>query len=64
MYECKKYSSVLIGKNHEDFIKKLETAYKLKNDKQYLELLNKEALNNDWSMKAKKIIDMIKVSEK
>lgn len=64
MYECKKYSSVLIGENHEDFIKKLETAYKLKNDKQYLELLNKEALNNDWSMKAKKIIDMIKVSEK
>ncbi len=64
MYECKKYSSVLIGENHEDFIKKLETAYKLKNDKQYLELLNKEALNNDWSMKAKKIIDMIKDSEK
>lgn len=65
MYECKKYSSVLImAKIMKDFIKKLETAYKLKNDKQYLELLNKEALNNDWSMKAKKIIDMIKVSEK
>lgn len=64
MYECKKYSSVLIAENHIDFIKKLETAYNLKNDKQYLELLDKEALNNDWSMKAKKIIDMIKDSEK
>jgi hypothetical protein len=59
MNECKKYESVLIGKNHEDFIKKLEEAYKKRNDDNYKKLLLKEANENSWSEKAKTIIKLL-----
>ena len=64
MPECRKYKSVLIGHNHDEFIKKIDEALKLKNDKKYIELLDKEAKENDWSKKAKAIIDLIKRDEK
>lgn len=63
MNECRKYKSVLIGKNTEDFIKKLEVAYNKRDDKEYIKLLNKEAKENDWSHKAKLIINKIKEDE-
>lgn len=63
MRECKKYKSVLIGNSHEDFIKKLDQAISLKNDKDYIKLLDKEAIENDWNHKAKVIIDYIKKYE-
>ena len=63
MHECTKYKSVLIGKNHKDFISKLDKASKLSNDKEYIKLLDKEAKENDWSKKAKVIIDLIKKDE-
>ena len=56
MHECRKYKSVLIGKDHEDFLKQLETGYALKTDSDYLNLLDKEAQENDWSIKAKAIV--------
>ena len=64
MPECRKYKSVLIGHNHEEFIKKIDEALKLKNAKKYITLLDKEAKENDWSKKAKAIIDLIKRDEK
>ena len=64
MPECRKYKSVLIGHNHDEFIKKIDEALKLKNDKKYIELLDKEAKENDWSKKAKAIIDLINRDEK
>jgi len=63
MNECRKYKSVLIGKNSKEFIEKIEEALKLQNDKKYLQILTKEAKENDWYYKAKSIIDMIKKSE-
>lgn len=63
MNECRKYKSVLIGKNHEDFIDKLEEAYNLRKDKDYIDLLDKEAIENDWKEKAQAIVDLIKVDE-
>ncbi len=63
MRECKKYKSVLIGVNQDDFIKKLDEAYELKEDKSYIKLLDKEAKENDWSKKANVIIDYIKQDE-
>lgn len=63
MNECRKYDSILIGKNHKDFIKKLEEASKKINDKEYIKILRKEAKENDWSNKAKLIIDKIKEDE-
>ena len=64
MLECRKYKSVYIGKNQEDFLIKLEAAYKNRNNKKYIELLDQEAKDNDWSMKAKAIIDLIKKDER
>lgn len=63
LYECRNYKSVFIGKSHDEFIKFLDKALKLKNDKKYIELLDKEAKENDWSKKAKAIIDVIKKDE-
>ena len=63
MNECRKYDSILIGKNQKDFIKKLEEASKKINDKEYIKILRKEAKENDWSNKAKLIIDKIKEDE-
>lgn len=59
MPECRKYKSVLIGKNHDEFIKKIDDAIKIKEDKKYIELLDKEARENDWSKKADAIIKLI-----
>lgn len=63
MNECRKYKSILIGKTYEEFIDELEIALKQKKDKKYNDLLDKEAKENDWSMKAKLIIDLIKTKE-
>lgn len=59
MNECRKYESILIGDSHDDFIAKLDKALSLKNDSNYIALLDKEAKDNDWSMKAKAITDHI-----
>ncbi len=64
MPECRKYKSVLIGHNEKEFVEKLECALELGNDKEYIELLDKEAKANDWSKKAKAIINLIKNDEK
>ena len=60
MNECRKYESVLIGKDHDDFIAKLDLALSLSNDEEYIKKLDKNALDNDWSMKAKAIIELVK----
>ncbi len=59
MHECKKYKSVLIAENKEDFVEKLNEALKLKNDKKYINLLQKEALENTWESKTKLIIELL-----
>lgn len=63
LQECRQYKSVLIANNHTDFLKKLDEASKLINDKKYLKLLDKEAKENDWSHKADAIIELIKADE-
>ena len=64
LYECRNYKSVFRAKNHKDFINKLDIALEKGKDKSYIDLLDKEALDNDWSKKAKAIIDLIKKDEK
>jgi teichuronic acid biosynthesis glycosyltransferase TuaH len=64
MPECRKYESVLIGHSQSEFIKKLDEAYKLRKSKKYYKILDKEAQENDWSIKAEAIINLIKKDEK
>ncbi len=64
MNECRKYSSVLIGKTHEEFLSQLERALRLSGDTEYAALLEREAKANDWREKAAAIIDMLREDEK
>ena len=57
--ECEKYKSVLIGESHDDFIKKIAQAIKLKKQNEYVELLKKEALDNAWEEKCEEIINFL-----
>jgi len=57
--ECKKYDSILWATNTQDFITNINLAYNKKNNKDYLNILKKEALKNTWSIKCKQIIELI-----
>lgn len=59
MPECRKYKSVLIGEDHDDFVAQLENALNKASDVEYMELLDKEARENDWSMKANAILNAL-----
>jgi glycosyltransferase involved in cell wall biosynthesis len=63
MNECRKYKSVMRGVDHNDFLAKLDKALELKNDENYIALLDQEARENDWSEKAKVIIELISKAE-
>ena len=62
--ECRRYKSVLIGSSHQDFMRQLDRALELRRDETYLALLDSEARANDWSKKARAIIDGLKKQEK
>ena len=63
MDECRKYQSVLIGHTHEEFLEMLDRAMALREDSEYISLLNKEALENTWKEKAKSILDELRKYE-
>ncbi len=58
--ECRKYKQVLVAKDHADFIKKIDEAIELRNDRSYIRSLKEEARKNSWEKRAKEIVDMIK----
>lgn len=59
MNECRKYDSVLIGKTHEEFIALLDKAMTLREDADYIAQLDYDARSNDWSQKARAMIDIL-----
>lgn len=65
MKECKKYSSVMIANNKEEFAKLIDKALEINNvhDENYFSMLNKEALENTWEQKALLIINLLKNNE-
>lgn len=62
--ECRKYKSVMIAKDHDDFIEKVKVGIKLQNDEIYKEILRKEALENTWTNKVKEILEFINKNRK
>lgn len=62
MNECKKYKSIFIANNNEEFIELIDKAIGLreKNNKEYYKTLKKEALENTWTYKAQEIIKNLK----
>ena len=65
MDECRKYKSVMIAKNNEQFVDLIDKAVRMRkeNNEEYFELLKIEALENTWEKKAKAIIKALVVSE-
>ena len=65
MNECKKYKSVILADNKEQFVENIDKAIKIADnkDKEYYEILEKEALENTWEKKALKIIELLKQYE-
>ena len=61
--ECRKYKSVNIGKNHDDYIKKIEEVLNLENGDSYKELELKEANENSWKKISEDIIKLIDSGE-
>ena len=59
MNECRKYRSVLIGHDHDEFLEQIEHALTLRQDADYLRLLEQEARMNDWSGKAAAILNIL-----
>lgn len=55
--ECKKYKSCNIASSDEEFINQVDYALSLKEDKEYKELLKKEAKENTWFNRASVIKD-------
>lgn len=60
MKECKKYKSVNIAENHDEFIEKIPQVIELINNKEYKEILIKEARENTWKQKSEDIIKLVK----
>jgi len=59
MDECKKYKSVLIGENTNDFAAKIDEAIDLSKNQDYLKTLKREAEENTWSKRVKSIASEI-----
>lgn len=57
--ECRKYESVLRAKNTDEFIGKIELAISKVNDEKYLDILTKEAKENDWKNKFNSLVELI-----
>ncbi|MDO4536350.1 MAG: glycosyltransferase [Clostridium perfringens] len=59
--ECRKYKSVLIGRNNNEFIKKLDYAININKNDKYYNYLKEEALENTWEKKAEIFYELINV---
>lgn len=57
--ECRKYESCIIANDRNDFIDKLSIADKMKINKNYLETLRREALENTWLAKTIEMKELV-----
>jgi len=57
--EAKKYKSVLIAKDNDEFLKKIDEALELRNDEKYRSLLDKEARENTWKERFDKLDNLL-----
>lgn len=64
MLECKKYQSVLIANTYDEFSQHVQNFVNNEISEEYIDLLKKEADENNWSTKAKLMIDLMRENEK
>lgn len=65
MPECYKYKSVLVAENKEEFNQFLNTSlnYNKEDNKDYFEILKREALANTWESKTRDIVELLERTE-
>lgn len=61
MPECRKYRSVMIGKDHDAYIELIGEAMGRRDDPGYIEVMQEEALANTWDAKARVIASLVKI---
>ena len=59
LHECRKSPPVLIGKNEQDFIAKIDLALEKRHDPAYLAALDKVARDNTWEKKVADLVSLI-----
>ncbi|MBE6643393.1 MAG: glycosyltransferase family 1 protein [Ruminococcaceae bacterium] len=59
MKECKKYESVIIGEDHDDYVRKIDSTIALINDKEYLEKEMEDAKDNTWLAKSDTVLELL-----
>lgn len=59
MPECRKYKSVMIGRDHSSYVSLIGAALDRRTDADYKKLLHEEALANTWDAKAKVISELL-----
>lgn len=57
--ECRKYKSIFVSESYDEYLQNIEKALRIKNNEEYLELLDGEAKNNTWEKRAELIIHNI-----
>ena len=60
--ECRKYKSCLIAETNEEFLVQLKHAYEIRNDEEYIGILNKEAEENSWFAKTTELLRLAGVN--
>ena len=55
VFECKRYRSVMAAQDHKEFLLLVDRAFKLKDDEDYLKLLDDEAKRNTWEARASEL---------
>ena len=55
LVECRRYEGVLVGTDKDEFIIRIEEALMLKDDPAYLSILDRQARENTWDVRARQI---------
>lgn len=61
MNECRRYKSVNIYKNADDFVSTAQRLLDIKDDNEYFDILKKEASENTWDSRAEQILQGLNI---
>ncbi len=59
LIDCKKYRTPLIAEGKEDFLKKVEKAIELSEDKEFIRSIDKEARENTWDRRIDALLNFL-----
>ena len=63
MHESMRYEGVLVAETAQDFSEQIDRALALREDPQYLAVLDRVARQNTWDVRARQILDALRKKE-